>query len=175
MSAKFAGACLACILSTASLIAQGRRTAEPDVIFVPTPQPVVEAMLELAAVKADDVVYDLGSGDGRIVLSAARRGAVALGVDIDPQRIEEGQSTAEQMNLARYASFRCEDLFATPLGEADVITLYLLAHVNDWLSPRLRAEARRGARIVSHAFPIKGWEPTATRRVGQATLYLWRV
>jgi ribosomal protein L11 methylase PrmA len=149
--------------------------AHLDAPYVQSPQETIEAMLDLAELKAGEGLLDLGSGDGRIVLSAARRGAVALGVDIDPQRVEEAQETAAQMNLSRCASFRCEDLFATPLGDADVITLYLLAHVNDWLSARLRAKTRRGARIVSHAFPIKGWEPTATRRVGQATLYLWRV
>jgi ribosomal protein L11 methylase PrmA len=138
-----------------------------------TPPALVEAMLELAALAPGERLLDLGSGDGRIVIAAARRGADALGIDIDPRRISESEAAARAAGLSDRARFRCEDLFATPLGEADVITLYLLGHVNAWLGPRLRAEARPGTRIVSHAFPIHDWEPVATRQVGRASLHLW--
>src|SRR5262245_23337474 len=99
--------------------------AHLDAPYVQSPEEVVEAMLDLAEIKAGERLLDLGSGDGRIVLAAARRGALALGVDIDPQRVAEAQATAERMDLSQCAGFRCEDLFATPLGETDVITLYL--------------------------------------------------
>jgi ribosomal protein L11 methylase PrmA len=144
-----------------------------DAPYAETPEPVVEAMLDLAGLSSGERLLDLGSGDGRIAIAAARRGATALGIDIDPRRIAQAEETARAAGLADRARFRHEDLFATPLGEAEVITLYLLGHVNAWLGPRLRAEARPGARIVSHAFPIKDWEPAATRRVGAASLYLW--
>lgn len=144
-----------------------------DVPYWQTPPEVVEAMLELAAVQPGERLLDLGCGDGRIVIAAARRGAEALGVDIDSGRIAEAEAAAMAAGLAERARFRREDLFATPLGVADVITLYLLSHVNAWLRQRLVAEARPGTRIVSHAFPMRGWEPGAIRQLGHRTLYLW--
>jgi ribosomal protein L11 methylase PrmA len=144
-----------------------------DAPYAETAPAIVEAMLELAALAPGERLLDLGSGDGRIVIAAARRGAVALGVEIDPRRIAEAEEAARTAGLGERARFRREDLFVTPIGAADVITLYLLGHVNAWLAPRLRGEARPGARIVSHAFPIGGWEPAATRRIGPVTLYLW--
>lgn len=146
-----------------------------DAPYRQTPPAVVEAMLELAAVRPGERLLDLGCGDGRIVVAAARKGAQALGVDIDPRRIAEAEAAASAAGLADRARFRQEDFFATPLGKADVITLYLLGHVNAWLRPRLVADARPGTRIVSHAFAIDGWEPTATRQVGHLALYLWIV
>jgi ribosomal protein L11 methylase PrmA len=144
-----------------------------DAPYAETPEPVVEAMLDLAQLSPGERLIDLGSGDGRIAIGAPRRGAAALGIDIDPRRIAEAEEAARAAGLAHRVCFRHEDLFATPLGEADVITLYLLGHVNAWLGPRLRTQAQTGARIVSHAFPIRDWEPAATRRVGGANLYLW--
>jgi ribosomal protein L11 methylase PrmA len=144
-----------------------------DAPYAETPPALVEAMLDLATLAPGERLLDLGSGDGRIVMAAARRCADALGVDIDPSRIAEAEEAARAAGLSARARFRREDLFATPLGQADVIALFLLGHVNEWLGPRLRAEARPGARIVSHAFPIRGWDPVATRRVGRASLYLW--
>ena len=145
-----------------------------DAPYAATPPEVVEAMLELAALAPGDRLLDLGSGDGRIAIEAARRGAEAFGVDIDPQRVMQAEQAARAAGVEARARFRREDLFATPLGEADVITMYLLAHVNVWLGPRLRAEARPGTRIVSYAYPISGWEPAATRKLpGWTTLYLW--
>ncbi len=144
-----------------------------DAPFHATPEAVVEAMLDLAALRTGERLLDLGSGDGRIVIAAARRGADALGVDIDPSRIAQAEQAARSAGLAGQARFRREDMFATPIREADVITLFLLPHVNRWLGPRLRAEAKPGARILSYAYPIEGWEPAATRQIGMTKLYLW--
>ena len=144
-----------------------------DAPYAETPPEVVAAMLDLAGLQPGERLLDLGSGDGRIVLAAARRGADGLGVDIDPLRVAAAEQAARAAGLAERARFRREDLFATPLGQADVITLYLLAPVNVWLGPRLFAEARPGTRIVSHAFPIPDREPVATRLVGWVPLYLW--
>ena len=144
-----------------------------DAPYAETPASIVEAMLDLAELSPGERLVDLGSGDGRIVIAAARRGADALGVDVDPRRIAEARQAAHAAGLSDRARFRREDLFSTPLGEADVVTLYLLEHVNAWLAPRLRAEARSGTRIVSHAFSIEGWEPVVTRRVGRTSLHLW--
>jgi ribosomal protein L11 methylase PrmA len=107
------------------------------------------------------------------VIAAARRGAQALGVDIDSRRIAEAEAAARAAGVAERARFRREDFFRTPLAGADVIALYLLPHVNAWLQARLVDEARPGTRIVSHAFPMSDWEPAASRPVGSATLYLW--
>jgi len=149
--------------------------AHLDVPYWQTPPEVVEAMLDLAAVRPGERLLDLGCGDGRIVLAAARRGAEAIGVDIDASRIAEAEGAALAAGLVGRARFRREDLFAAPLGAADVITLYLLGHVNAWLQPRLVAEARPGTRIVSHAFAMDDWEPAITRQLDDRVLYLWIV
>ena len=146
-----------------------------DVPYVPTPRPVVEAMLEMAGLGADDFLIDLGSGDGRIAIMAAQRGARALGVDIDPDRIAEANLAARMAGVESRARFRRQDLFATPLAEASVITMYLLPEVNMALRPRLLTEARPGARIVSHNFTLGDWRPDAQREVGASRIYLWVV
>jgi len=144
-----------------------------DAPYAQTSSVIVEAMLDLAEIRPGERLLDLGCGDGRIVIAAALRGARAVGVDIDSRRIAEAEAAALAACVGDLASFRREDMFATPLGEADAITLYLLPHVNTWLRPRLVAEARPGTRIVSHAFPMGPWEPTSVRRVGDTLLYLW--
>ena len=146
-----------------------------DAPYWPTSPEVVEAMLDLAAIRPGEQLLDLGCGDGRIVVAAALRGAEALGVDIDPLRVAEAEAAARAAGVTERARFRQEDLFATPLDAADVVSLYLLHHVNGWLRPRLAAEARPGTRIVSHAFGFEDWEPVATRQVGRTTLYMWIV
>ena len=153
------------------------RIAEDDleVPYVPTPRPVVEAMLDLAAVGAQDYLIDLGSGDGRIAIAAAQRGARALGVDIDPARVEEAGNAARFAQVETRARFRRQDLFLTPLGEASVVTLYLLPDINLRLRPRLLTELRPGTRIVSHAFTIGDWRPDAHRVINAANIYLWVV
>ena len=146
-----------------------------DAPYAATPAPVVEAMLDLAGLRRGERLLDLGCGDGRIAIAAARRGAAALGVDIDSCRVAEARAAARSAGLSSQARFRRGDLFEAPLASVDVVTLYLLAHVNAWLAPRLRAAARPGTRIVSHAFAMEGWTPAAIERVGQARLYLWIV
>jgi SAM-dependent methyltransferase len=149
--------------------------AELDVPYVPTPRPVVAAMLDMAELTAGDYLIDLGSGDGRIAIEAARRGARALGVDIDPARVEEAENAARLAGIGERVRFRRQDLFATPLREASVIALYLLPEVNLRLRPRLLTELRPGTRIVSHAFDMGEWRPDQHRVVDGANVYLWIV
>jgi len=147
-----------------------------DVPYVATGMEVVDAMLGLAAVRPNEYVIDLGSGDGRILIAAARsNGARGLGVDIDPARIRESNDNARAAGLAGRVSFRQQDLFTTPLGQADVLTLYLLQEINIRLRPRILAEMRPGARVVSHDFDMGDWRWDQRQRVGSATIYLWIV
>jgi tRNA G37 N-methylase Trm5 len=159
-----------------SVPAFAQRTQAPDVIYVPTPYQVVDEMLSLANVKKDDVLYDLGSGDGRIPVTAAKKfGIRAVGVDIDPQRIEEAKENARKNGVARLVEFRNEDLFKTRFGEATVVTLYLLPDLNVKLRPRLLAELKPGTRIVSHQFDMGTWKPERKVELNGRTIYLWRV
>jgi hypothetical protein len=154
--------------------AQATRT--PDVIYVPTPQDVVDGMLKMADVKAGDVVYDLGSGDGRIPITAVQKfGAVrAIGIDIDPQRIKEANENAVKAGVTDKVKFLNQDLFTTDFSEATVITLYLLTSLNQKLRPQL-LELKPGTRIVSHAFDMGDWVPEKTERIGGSTIYFWTV
>jgi SAM-dependent methyltransferase len=161
-------AMLAIALAPASLRAQGL-----NVVYEPTPHETVERMLNAANVRGEDFVIDLGSGDGRIPIAAARRGARALGVDLDPARIAEANANAQRAGVAGRVAFRQEDLFKTPLGEATVITLYLLPELNARLAPRLMT-LRPGTRVVSHRFPMGDWKPDETDTAG-GTVYLWIV
>jgi predicted O-methyltransferase YrrM len=153
----------------------GPRT--PDVIYVPTPETVVDAMLQLAQVGPGDVLYDLGSGDGRIPIAAARQhGIRAVGIDIDPVRIREANENAQAAGVTDLVTFREEDLFLSDISEASVVTLYLLQSLNVRLRPKLLAELKPGTRIVSHSFDMAGeWEPEETRQVDNRMIYLWRV
>lgn len=137
---------------------------------------VVDAMLGMAGVQPDDFVIDLGSGDGRILIAAARsNGARGLGVDIDPAQIALANSNASSAGVTGLVTFRREDLFQTPLAEADVLTLYLTQEVNLRLRPRILADMRPGTRVVSHDFDMGDWHWDQRRRVGTATIYLWTV
>ncbi len=148
----------------------------PDVPYVPTSQTLVNAMLELASVRPGDVVYDLGSGDGRIVVTAAKRyGVHGVGIDINPERIQEAEANARAAGVQRLTEFRQEDIFKTDIGEASVVTMYLLPSVNNRMKPKLLRDLKPGTRIVSHAFDIEGWEPLRTIEVEGTTLYLWVV
>jgi SAM-dependent methyltransferase len=154
-------------------------TAAPparEVPYVATPAVVVERMLELADVKAGDVVYDLGCGDGRIVIAAVKRpGVRGVCVDINPVRIQESRTNARKEGVDGRIRFVERDLFKVPLGEATVVTLYLLPEVNVRLRPRLRAQLRKGARVVSHDFDMGDWTPDETVTQSGSILYLWRV
>ncbi|HYJ52788.1 MAG TPA: class I SAM-dependent methyltransferase [Allosphingosinicella sp.] len=154
----------------------GAAEPEYDVPYVPTPPALVEAMLDLADVTQGDYLIDLGCGDGRIALAAARRGARALGVDIDPVRIESANFALQLAGLAPgQVRFRRQDLFATPIREANVIALYLLPSINLALRPRLLTELRPGARIVSHAFDMGEWRAEAEERHDGRRILLWIV
>jgi len=148
----------------------------PDVIFVPTPQEAVEDMLRLVDVKQGDVLYDLGSGDGRIPVTAAKKyGVRAVGIDIDPQRIKEANENARKAGVTRLVEFRNEDLFKSNFKEATVITLYLLPELNVRLRPRLLAELKPGTRIVSHQFDMGDWQPEKKLESRGRTLYFWTI
>jgi cyclopropane fatty-acyl-phospholipid synthase-like methyltransferase len=153
-----------------------QETKEPDVVYVPTPQPVVEAMLRMADVRKGDVLYDLGSGDGRIPITAARQYRIrAVGIDVDPDRIAEANANAREGGVTNLVTFRNEDLFKADLGEATVVTLYLLQSLNEKLRPKLLAELRPGSRIVSHAFTMGDWKPDKEQNVDGRMIYLWTV
>jgi len=151
--------------------------AEPelDIPFVPTPHALVEKMLDLAGVGPSDYLIDLGCGDGRIAVAAARRGARALGVDLDPLRLAEAAAAARIAGLEARVRFRRQDLFATPIWEASVIALYLLPRINLALRPRLLTELRPGARIVSHAFDMGDWRAEAEESHDGRRILLWIV
>ncbi len=134
-----------------------------DVPFVSTPHEVVEAMLVLAKVGPNDVVYDLGCGDGRFVIAAAHEfGARGVGIDIDPARIAEARAAAQSEGVAERVRFLKQDLFTVDLSPATVVTLFLLPELNDRLAPKLKRELRPGARVVSHRWMIRGWPPDET-------------
>ena len=154
---------------------QQRPRREPDVIYVPTPPEVVEAMLRLAKVTKDDVVYDLGSGDGRIVITAAQKfGARGVGFDINPERIAEANANLAQAGVGERVKFVEADLFEQDLSGASVITLYLLPSLNMKLRPTLW-KLKPGTRIVSHSFDMGDWQPEATENVNGRMIYFWTV
>jgi len=168
-----------CVAVTAACAFAQQAEVKKDVPYVPTPQNVVDEMLKLAAVTKDDVVYDLGCGDGRLVITAvknfgAKRG---VGVDIDPQRIEESNANAKAAGVTDRVKFVVQDLFETDFKEASVVTLYLLPAVNLKLRPKLLSELKPGTRVVSHAFDMGDWKPekTITVEPGGQTLYLWTI
>lgn len=147
---------------------------EPDVRYDPSPQPVVRAMLDLAGVKPGDVVFDLGSGDGRIPISAARdHGARAFGIEIDPKLVARARANAERAGVTNRVAFLNQDLFTTDLSEATVVTLFLYPDVNLKLRPKLVAELRPGTRVVSHWHDMGDWEPDRTIRLMGRPVYLW--
>ncbi len=146
-----------------------------DVPYVPTRPPVVEAMLKLANLKKGDVLYDLGCGDGRIVVKAAKDyGVTGVGFDIDPERISEANANAKEAGVSNRVKFVNADLFETDLNKATVITMYLLPSVNMKLRPKILA-LKPGTRIVSHAFDMGDWQPDKTEVVDGATIYYWTV
>jgi tRNA A58 N-methylase Trm61 len=146
----------------------------PDVVYVPTPQDVVDAMLQLANVTAQDVVYDLGSGDGRIPITAAQKfGATAVGIDINPERIKEANENLAKAGVGNKVKFLNQDLFETDLKPATVITLYLLPALNVKLMPTLK-QLKPGTRIVSHSFDMgTEWPPDKTQDVSGRKIYYW--
>jgi cyclopropane fatty-acyl-phospholipid synthase-like methyltransferase len=171
--------CSALLLSgTASAQATQAKPAlrTPDVIFVPTGPDVVDAMLKLAKVGPNDVVYDLGSGDGRIPIAAVQKfnAKSATGIDIDPQRIREANENHAKSGVGARVRFLNQDLFTTPIGEASVVTLYLLQSLNEKLMPKLQKELKPGSRVVSQTFSMgPTWTPDQTIQVEGRNVYLW--
>lgn len=163
------------VLPLLALTAAPAVPRELDVPYVPTPQTVVDKMLEMAEVKSGDVLIDLGSGDGRIPITAAQKyGVTALGVDLNPVRVNEAKANAERAGVADKVAFREEDLFKTDLSKATVITMYLLSRVNMELRPALM-KLKPGTRIVSHAFNMGDWQPDKSVKVDGRDVYLWIV
>ena len=160
---------------TAPLTAQKRLRA-PDVKYVPSPQSVVDAMLELAHVTAADIVYDLGSGDGRIPITAAQRyGARAVGVELEPRLVAEASDNAKRAGVAGRVWFVNQDLFETDFSDATVVTLFLMPRLNQQLIPKLKA-LRPGARVVSHMWDMgPDWPPEQTQDVSGLMIYLWTI
>jgi SAM-dependent methyltransferase len=150
---------------------------EPDVLYVPTPQAVVEAMLDGAGVTAADVVYDLGSGDGRIVITAAKKyGARGVGIDVDPAMVAKAQENAAAAGVADRVRFLNANIFESDISEASVVTLYLLQSLNERLRPKLVRELRPGARVVSHVFNMgPEWPPEKTLTVGASRIFFWTI
>jgi SAM-dependent methyltransferase len=150
----------------------------PDIFFAPTMEGVADAMLKLAKITADDVVYDLGSGDGRIVMLAAQKyRARGVGIELDPRLVEMSREIARDAEVLDRVTFVEGDLFAADISAATIVTLYLSPGVNKRLEPKLRRELRPGTRIVSHQFPIGTWTPDAVVRSedDRTDLYLWTV
>jgi SAM-dependent methyltransferase len=150
----------------------------PDVRWVPTRDEVVDGMLKLAKVSSADVVYDLGCGDGKIVIAAARQyGARGVGVDIDPERIKEANENAKAAGVTDKVTFILGDIFDPniKIGEATVVTLFLLPRLNLLLRPRLWKELRPGTRVVSNSFDMGDWTPARTEQFGNFTVYFWTI
>jgi SAM-dependent methyltransferase len=166
-------------LSLAALPGLARAQTPPalDVPYVPTPMEVVNKMLEMANVSARDMVYDLGCGDGRIVIAAAKdRGARGVGIDLNPERIAEANQNARQAGVTDKVQFRVGDLFKTDVSAATVVTLYLLPQVNRRLRPQLWQQLAVGTRVVSHAFDMGDeWPPERVEKVDYRTIYYWTI
>lgn len=172
---------LTCTLPT-GLIGVARAQAQDeiarplDVPYVPTPMPVVDAMLDLAKVVKSDIVYDLGCGDGRIVVRAASRfGCRGVGVDLNPERVKEAKANAVRAGVTELTRFEIGDVFEFDFSAATVVTMYLLPSVNLKLRPRLLKELTPGTRVVSHDFHMGDWTPQTTREVGRSRIYLWTI
>jgi SAM-dependent methyltransferase len=175
---------LAAMLSVAVVAGQSTKPArDPDVPYVPTTEPAVQAMLKLAGVKKTDVVYDLGCGDGRIVIAAAKNyGARGVGIDINPVRIAEAKENARKAGVEKLVRFEEKDLFQADIHEATVVTLFLLPTVNMKLRPKLLQDLKPGTRVVSNTFDMGDWKPDKEATVGgvddveaplSRDLYLW--
>jgi SAM-dependent methyltransferase len=176
VAAILASLAVACLAPPMGATAEKGLDESPYVPYVATPEAVVEELLELANVGARDIVFDLGSGDGRIVIAAARRfGARGVGIEIDPERIREATENAGHAGVGHLVRFVEGDFFTADLREATVVTLYLLPEVNRQLLPKLLAELRPGTRIVSYKYALGEWAPEKTVRLSRGTAYYWVV
>jgi SAM-dependent methyltransferase len=162
-------------IGTASTAQTARGKA--DVIFVPTPEPVVDAMLQLAGATPKDIVYDLGAGDGRIPITAAKKyGARGVGIEIDPALVAKATENARAAGVSERVRFVTADLFRADIGEATIVTLYLLQSLNERLRPKLVRELKPGARVVSHVFNMgPEWPAERTVMVGPSRVFIWTI
>jgi precorrin-6B methylase 2 len=165
------------VLGAVAALGQAAPGRTPDVPYVPTANNVVQAMLKLAGVKNTDVVYDLGCGDGRIVITAAREfgAAQGVGIDINPERIKEARENAQKAGVTDRVRFVESDLFTADIKEATVVTLYLLTSVNERLRPKLLAELKPGTRVVSNTFGMGDWKPDKEEEIDGRRIMLWTV
>ncbi len=171
---------LAILLSWLRPVSVQAQEVRLDVPFVPTPYEVVDEMLRLAKLEKGDILYDLGCGDGRIVIEAAKRAGIrAVGIDIDPERIEESREKAREAGVEHLVEFRCQNIFEADFSQATVVTMYLLPDVNIRLRPTILRELRPGTRVVSHSFDMDEWEPEKHTYVAAGlyphSVYLWIV
>lgn len=143
--------------------------------FVPSPQEVVDKMITVAGVKKGDVVYDMGSGDGRIVIAAAKKGARAVGFEIDGDLVKESRENIRKAGVQNLAEIRQQDILTVDFSPATVVTMYLLPDVNLKLKPNLQKQLKSGSRIVSHSFDMGDWKPDRVERVDGRTIYLWTI
>jgi SAM-dependent methyltransferase len=186
---RFSFLCVSLLLAAAGLktfdsldliltpkVAQAQDLESKKIVpFVPTPQEVVDKMIDLAGVKKGDVVYDLGSGDGRIVITAAKKGARAVGFDVDGDLVKESRENIRKAGVQELAEIRQQDILTVDLSGASVVTMYLLPDVNLKLRPNVLSQMKPGSRVVSHAFDMGDWKPDKTERVDGRTIYLWTV
>lgn len=162
------------LLSFLGFVLIAQEQVQINTPYVATPHPVVDAMLNLAHAKPSDIVYDLGCGDGRIIIEAAKRfGAHGVGVDNNPDRIREAREIASREGVSDLVQFRVGDLFKTNVRDATIVALYLLPDVNIRLRPALKAQLKPGARIVSHNFDMGDWKPKKQRTIDGEKIYLW--
>jgi trans-aconitate methyltransferase len=178
---------LGCTVSQAGVVAEAQQEQQstggkaplrgPDVVYVPTPYEAVDAMLKVAKVGKSDVVYDLGSGDGRIPIMAVQKyqAARAVGIDINPERIKEAVENLKNAGVGDRVRFLNEDLFEAKISDATVVTLYLLPTLNLKLLPKLLADLKPGTRIVSHAFDMGSWKAEQTLNANGSTVYFWTI
>jgi len=162
-----------CLFLLMSFLFYQSKAQNLDVPYVPTPNDVVENMLDIANVGPGDYVIDLGSGDGRIVIAAAKRGAVGHGIDLNPKRVQEARENARSEGVDDRVMFIEGDIFETDFSQASVITMYLLSSVNEKLRPSLLEELRPGTRIVSHSFDMGDWEPDRSERYANRDIHYW--
>jgi SAM-dependent methyltransferase len=186
---RFSFLCVSLLLAAAGLktfdsldliltpkVAQAQDLESKKIVpFVPTPQEVVDKMIDLAGVRKGDVVYDLGSGDGRIVITAAKKGARAVGFDVDGDLVKESRENIRKAGVQELAEIRQQDILTVDLSGASVVTMYLLPDVNLKLRPNVLSQMKPGSRVVSHAFDMGDWKPDKTERVDGRTIYLWTV
>ena len=176
MAVAMRAAVLAMAMTSASVAAQTPPAPTPDIHYVPTSSGVADAMLKLAHVTANDVVYDLGSGDGRIVILAAKKyGAKGVGVELDAELVKEARKNAMKAGVSDRVTFVQGDLFKTDLSGATVVTLYLSNSINMRLRSLLQQQLKPGSRVVSHRFEMGDWKPDATVRLEGTSVHLWTI